>query len=157
MKKLAFWHWHWGALRIVNRYDEGLMTPKEKFKYFLVAALIMMIIMELAVYGSAQGVSVYNTYDWLISLLSIVATLLGSLYLFLKHTQATSFIEKYTVVFVACLPVVIFLVLIPVSVLGYLLVGLAGFEIGTDSTWFDLVIMVLAVVAVYWKIGTYFK
>lgn len=158
MKKLQFWNWHFGANKVLQKFDDGLMTPKEKFRYLLIAVVFLSVVIELLGWSATEFSVSYSAIDKVNSLVYIVATALGALYLYRKHTEATSFVEKYIVAIVTTFPVVLFVIAIPTTIILSILASVVFDEVFLETaTWFDVLVTIVLSMLTYWKIGTYFK
>lgn len=154
MNKLFFWNWHLGADKVISRFDSGQMSNLEKFRLFLVIVVLVTLISGFAYEGySFDHLSIDGYY----LLADLVAVILGSMYLYWKHTESTSFIEKYFVVTVATIPAILICIVLPLYLISggvyHLLFGVEA----EANTWYELGIYVLQSIAIYLKLGSYFK
>lgn len=156
MNKLYFWKWNLGADTMIGRFDRDEMSSYEKFKLFFIVTLLTLLALETQYWFASEFQLEYTNIDKVESLLYMAISILGLIYLYKKHTEATSFIEKYFVVTIATIPVVIVLALI-VSALFMMLSPLVTPEMSDAITWYDVVVSSVITVLYFWKIGTYFK
>ncbi len=159
MITLKIWEWHFGADKTVARFDQQLMTPREKFVYFAISMVFGAVAMFVTAWSIDNFEISFSKMDILDEYLYILATAAGLGYLYKQHTEVTSFVEKFFVVLIATLPVVLVLAFL-VATAFYILLGLLIGDVGdlTDQTmWYDVVFNVLFSAATYWKMGTYYK
>jgi hypothetical protein len=156
MSTLHFWKWNLGADTMIGRFDKGEMSSYEKFKLFFIITVFALLISELTLWFASEFQLEYTNFDKVDSILYMAINMLGIIYLYKKHTTTTSFIEKFFVVSLATIPVI---VVLGTLVGAILYTGASVFVPGVfDSvTWYDTVVMAVIVVLYYWKIGTYFN
>lgn len=154
MNRIFFWNWHLGADKIIARFDSGQMSNAEKLRHLLVISVLVTVLGGFAYdFDSPDYLTTMAPYI-VIDLLSLI---LGMLYLYHKHTETSSFIEKYFVVLVATIPVVVVCIGLPIYMLateGYHL--LFGIE-AEANIWYEVAITAIINIATYLKIGTYFR
>ncbi len=157
MKKLAFWNWHLGADKIVDQFDRGEMSEKTKYTFLLLFVALHVILLEVVPFLAGEFAEEYGTIDKLLALVSVGLTILGTMYLYRRHTADTSFIEKYVVTIIATIFTVVFVIVIPLSLGLWVLASLANVELTDAMSWFDVLVLAVTMMATYWKLGTYFK
>ena len=139
-----------------QKFDSGAMSNGEKSRYFFLGLLLFTVMGEAA-YLTKADVAVNPLSDPLSSLIYILGTILGVIYLYKKHQIEKSFIEKYVVMSVAAIPVIIIQVILPIVVVYG--IGAAVFfgDVETYPLWYELSFSVLFEIGTYWKLGTYFN
>lgn len=156
MNNLKIWEWHFGADKTVARFDAGIMTAREKFTYFAIAMIFGALAMFITAWSIDNFEISFSQMDILNEYLYILTTAVGLGYLYKHHTEATSFIEKFFVVVIVTIPVVLVLSIF-VSIVFYTLLGLVVGEVSESTMWYDVAFSVLLSVGTFWKMGTYFK
>jgi hypothetical protein len=156
MNNIKIWQWHFGANKTVGRFDAGEMTAREKFTYFALAMVFGALAMFVTAWSIDNFEISFTKMDILDEYLYIITTAVGLGYLYKQHTEQTSFIEKFFVVLIATIPVVLVLSCI-VAVSFYTLLSLAIGEIGEQTMWYDVVFNVVLSVGTFWKMGSYFR
>ena len=156
MNNLKIWEWHFGADKAVARFDQGLMTTREKFTYFSIAMVFGAVVMFVTAWSIDNFEISFSKMDILDEYLYILATAIGLGYLYKQHTEQTSFVEKFFVVLIATIPVVLVLSFV-VAISFYILLGSIVGELSEQTVWYDVVFNVFLSVLTFWKMGTYFK
>ena len=154
MNRIFFWNWHLGADKTIARFDSGQMSSKEKFRLFLVISVLISLLYGSGFYADSDD---YLSTSGLYLLVDLVSVILGLLYLYWKHTESTSFIEKFFVVVMATIPAILICILLPLYLVSG---GVYHFLFGVEAEaniWYELGTYAILNVAIYLKQGTYFK
>ena len=157
-----FWKWHLGADTFVTKFDEGRMSKAEKFTFFVIFVFLVLIYYEtipfLALVVPAEATAP-NVWDIVSEFIYITSTLGGLFYLYTRHTESTSFVEKSIIVGIVTIPFVMLCIEIP---LIFVVIPLEAiifpeqFEHAT-STWIIALFTLMSEFLIYAKLGTYFK
>lgn len=158
MQKLQFWKWNLGADTIIGRFDRGEMSKQEKFRHFFIVAFIIIATLEVSFWFAGEFAVEYSNIDKFNSLIYMLISIFGLVYLYRKHTDNTSFVEKYFVVLVASIIPILIVIILPFTVILYTVVGIVVTDPLPEAvTILDVCVNAIVQIIVFWKLGTYFK
>ncbi len=151
--KLNPWNWHFRADKIVAKFEAGEVSQTSKLMCLMFVTFLNLLAIEL--YFWMPNPNNTNIFDIVTSVVTVGTLLLGIMYAFSRHKSTSSFIEKYTVVAVAVIPV-----LVVYSIMYFVVLGLyysINMVTTPETTWIDVLLTAMMSIVVNLKIGSYFN
>jgi hypothetical protein len=141
----------WNPKKINQLLETGELSPKTKFRYYMVFFLAGLLTYELTYYSSP---SVFTIYDTLSSFLYVGISVLGVMYLFGIYKGNVSFIEKAVILSTAIVPIYFLfcLLIAPIYWLSYIWYD----HISDETTLVDAIFMGVITVLYFWMLRKYF-